>query len=167
MKNIEYYERAAEILEYDPETGKLIRSFKNGRAEEAGTISSRGYIQVSITIDGKQNKLYSHRIIYFIHHGDLPEFLDHIDGDRLNNRIENLRSATKQENNRNSKPRKNSSSKYLGVSWNKARQKWVAEIRINEKKKHLGLFTDEKDAALAYDEAARKYFGEFANPNLR
>lgn len=167
---LEYYERAAEILRYDPETGRLIwqvatsRNIKEGN--EAGIIHNKGYRRVGITIDGKFKLLLTHRIIYFIHHGELPDMLDHRDGNPLNNRIENLRPATRQQNQQNQRSYKNSSSKYLGVSWQKKNKKWRAQIQINGEKRCLGLFDDEIEAAKAYDAGAREHFGEFANPNF-
>lgn len=169
MKNIpiEYYERAAEILRYEPESGKLIRFFKNGNFKYTGSVDSKGYRRVGITVEGKSKLLRVHRIIYFLHYGYLPEMLDHIDGDRSNDRIENLRPATLGENSRNRKSAKNSSSQYLGVSWHKDSQKWTTNIYIDGKLKYLGRFTSEKKAALAYDAAARLHHGDFANPNFK
>ena len=171
MKNKEYYERAAEILRYEPETGRLIRRVKTqGRGkigDEAGTINNTGYRRIRVTVNGKTKAFLTHRIIWFIHNGDLPEFLDHRDGDRLNNRIKNLRPATRLENNRNSRNRKNSTSHYLGVYLNKRLHKWCAGIGINGESKHLGVFTDEEEAAKFYDAAAKAHFGEFANLNFK
>ena len=171
MKNKEYYERAAEILRYEPETGKLIRrvttSSRAKEGDEAGTIDDLGYRRVQISLDGKRKLFRLHQIVWFIHHNNIPKMLDHIDGDRLNNRIENLRLATHQQNNRNRSSNRNSSSKYLGVSWNNYRKKWEARIRINRKSKCLGYFDDEIEAAKVYDAAARHHHGEFANPNFK
>ena len=111
--------------------------------------------------------LQSHRMVYFLHHGKTPEILDHIDGDRLNNSIGNLRAVTPAQNAMNRRSRPNSSSRYLGVSWNKASEKWSAQIIEEGKKRHLGLFTSEIEAAQSYDKAALVCFGEFANPNFK
>ena len=171
MKNKEYYERAAEILRYEPETGRLIRRVtiqnRSQVGDEAGTINNTGYRRITVTVNGKVKRLLTHRIIWFIHNGDVPEFLDHKDGDRLNNRIKNLRPATRLENNRNSRNRKSSTSQYLGVHLNKRLKKWCARISTNGKGKHLGCFDDEIEAAKAYDAAAKELFGEFANPNFK
>lgn len=82
----------------------------------------------------------------------------------------NIRKATKSQNGANRKlnissNKKPKTSKFKGVSWAKASKKWMAGIGVNGKTKNLGYFTDEKDAARAYNEAALKYFGEFARLN--
>jgi hypothetical protein len=86
--------------------------------------------------------------------------VDHINHDTLDNRKENLRIVTNQQNTFNQKL-KNHSSKYKGVTWNSNSEKWCARIRHN-KPIYLGLFKDEKEAGMAYNEGAKKYFGEFA-----
>lgn len=94
--------------------------------------------------------------------------IDHKDGDSLNNRRENLRIATEQQNKwAYRKPNKRGSSKYRGVRWYAPNQKWQARIQCAGEEIYLGYFVVEEDAALAYDEAAKKYFGEFACPNFK
>lgn len=129
--------------------------------DKAGSFNkNNGYYSIKINY-----KLYlNHRIIFLYHHGYIPEFLDHIDQNRLNNNIENLRSATKRENAQN-RIDKNSSSIYKGVFWDKKVNKWKSQIQINGKKKYLGSFNDEKAAAFIYNVYARGYFGKFANLN--
>jgi len=95
------------------------------------------------------------------------EEVDHIDGNTVDDRIENLRLATHAQNCANQgKPKGTYSSEYKGVHWNKQNKKWRAQIRVDWKLIHLGYFTDEMDAASAYDEAAMEYFGEFAKLNF-
>ena len=95
------------------------------------------------------------------------KLIDHINGDTLDNRKCNLRVVTKQQNSFNArKTRKKTSSKYKGVSWCKRRRKWIAYICKNYKLKNLGYFPDEKIAALAYNEAAKQLFGEYAHLNI-
>ena len=90
---------------------------------------------------------------------------DHIDGNGLNNQRENLRYSTDSQNQMNQKPQLGTSSKYKGVSWNKRRRKWQAQIKLNYRGIYLGYFKEEKDAALTYNLAALEYFGEFAHLN--
>ncbi len=93
--------------------------------------------------------------------------VDHINGNGLDNRRANLRWATKSQNQANSGKRKgNFTSKYRGVYWTKQRSRWQVEIKIDYKRKHLGFFKDELLAAHAYNQAATKYFGEFASLNV-
>jgi AP2 domain-containing protein/HNH endonuclease len=91
--------------------------------------------------------------------------VDHINGDTLDNRRCNLRICSHKENLRNQKLPKNSKSGYKGVTWYKRIKKWRSHIRLNKKQIHLGYFDDIKLAANAYNEAAIKYFGEFAKLN--
>lgn len=91
------------------------------------------------------------------------ELTDHIDGNGLNNRRSNLRLATRKQNNYNKKISKNSKSGHKGVTWNKQRKKWKAQIVVNGKYFWLGYFDNPEEAHRAYCVAAEKYFGEFAN----
>jgi hypothetical protein len=109
----------------------------------------------------KSQAFKSHRMIYYLHHGDLPETIDHIDHNKLNNKVSNLRGCSQHQNTMNTSPRKNSSSKYLGVGWDKVNRKWRSRIKHT----NLGRFTCEKEAARAYNKAALEHYGEFANLN--
>jgi hypothetical protein len=104
-----------------------------------------------------------------MHHDvlNLPSnaLVDHKDGDGLNNQKENLRDATKSQNAANSRIR-GGSSKYKGVSWKEPSKKWQAKICIDYKQIYLGLHESEIAAALAYDAAAIKHFGEYARLNF-
>lgn len=111
---------------------------------------------------GKQKTIFMHRIIMNPKQG---QFIDHINGDTLDNRKENLRICTTVENGRNRKKEIGTSSKYKGVSWDKNASKWKARIMFEKDRMYLGLFICEKEAALAYNEAAKRLFGEFAKLN--
>jgi len=93
--------------------------------------------------------------------------VDHIDGNGLNNRRTNLRICTQAQNIHNSRPRRNRSSKYKGVFWNKTNKKWIVTIHKGDKRIYLGGFDDEIEAALAYDRKATELFGEFAYLNFK
>lgn len=110
--------------------------------------------------------MLAHRVIFHLSHGFTPDYVDHINGDKLDNRPENLRSATNGENIANSKSRAGSSSKYLGVCWSKNHLKWIANITSHGKCRHLGLFANEDDAALAYNHAAKEIHKSFARLNV-
>jgi len=108
--------------------------------------------------------IFMHRQLLNI--ADSKILVDHKDRNGLNNQRSNLRTATKSQNcaNRFSKP--GTTSEYLGIYYNKSRNKWTAQIKVNGKTIALGRFNNEKDAALKYNAAAEKFHGEFANPNV-
>jgi hypothetical protein len=115
---------------------------------------------------GIKNKRYlTHRLIYLYHHGYIPKEIDHIDGNPSNNKIENLREVTHQQNLMNQKSQCGCSSIYKGVCWDKQTNKWIVHIKINGKQKHLGRFKSEINAAKAYNKAAIKFHEEYANLN--
>jgi len=93
------------------------------------------------------------------------DFVDHINGDRKNNRRSNLRICNNAQNSANSKKPMTNTSGYKGVHWHRGCKKWRAAIQVNGKMIHLGVFEQKVDAARAYDKAAEKYFGEFAKTN--
>lgn len=92
--------------------------------------------------------------------------VDHINGDGLDNRRENLRIATPQQNQANSRKHISGTSKFKGVSWSVPARKWRAYIVYERKQQHLGLFEDELSAAAAYDKRAKELFGGFAQLNF-
>jgi hypothetical protein len=112
----------------------------------------------------KQTRLFMHRVIM-----NTPEGMqtDHINGDRLDNRRENLRICTNAENMRNSKKHKNNTSGFKGVSRCKDCNRWRAYINCDNDRHNLGLFLNPVDAAYAYDTKAIELFGEFANINFK
>ena len=87
--------------------------------------------------------------------------VDHINGNGLDNRRSNLRICTPSQNSLNRKPHRNSSSRYRGVSFNKKSGKYVAQIIFNRKNRYLGIYENEIDAAIAYENAARELHGDF------
>ena len=106
-----------------------------------------------------------HRIIWAYHYGAIPSNLqiDHIDGDRVNNTIGNLRLATHSQNKSNNKRAyRNSKSNILGVYWATRDKKWSAEIKLNGKTIRLGYFVNQEDAIAARKTAELQYFAEFA-----
>lgn len=93
--------------------------------------------------------------------------VDHRNGDGLDNQRKNLRLATSQQNQRAfQRKAAGKTSRFRGVCWHKAAEKWSAQLKISRRKIHLGLFSDEEAAARAYDSAVRVAYGEFSHPNL-
>ena len=125
----------------------------------------------------RRNLTYAYTIInnkqVFLHQLILPSenpnlTVDHKDGDGLNNQKFNLRLATGSQQIANQKKRQieNCSSKYKGVCFRKDTQRWTSGIKVNYRRINLGCFGSEEDAAKAYNRAAVKYFGDFANLNI-
>lgn len=123
--------------------------------------SAKGYVHRRTR---KNKMVYMHRQVMYALSGQM---IDHINGEKWDNRKSNLRFCTHRENMRNK--RKTSIEKtsiYKGVSWDKYAQKWSASIRVDGKNVHLGNHKEAAEAARQYDAAAKTHFGEFANTNF-
>ena len=141
-----------------------VRNNKTGRILKPG-IDGRGYYKVNLCSDGKQYTKRIHKLVAeaFILNPYNKNCVDHIDNDRLNNNVSNLRYATFQENSMNQKLSSKNTSNYKGISYHKPSKKWRALISINGKLKHLGLFDKIEDAVNCRVEKAEELFGEFKN----
>jgi hypothetical protein len=129
----------------------------------AGKVTGHPHVDGFIFIKIFDMTFMAHRIAWLHYYGSAPtNLIDHINGDRSDNRIANLREATVQQNNCNKGIPSNSTSGIKGVSWNKARGKWTAQIGFNGTHKYLGIFSDKEDAAQAYRAACLELHGEFA-----
>jgi len=145
------------------EGGNLIYRIKPANRIKAGEVSGclngDGYLQVKI-----KTKAYAvHRLIFLMHHGCLPGEVDHIDTNKLNNHIENLRPATHAENKHNEGIRKNNTSGVKGVSWNKDAKKWHARCCVNGKEYYIGSFGALSEAEQMIRSFRRQHHGSFAN----
>lgn len=127
-------------------------------------LNTFGYVRRWRPTIERQAKPGSREIFLHRHLIDVPKgyVIDHINGDKLDNRRCNLRVCTPHQNRMNRQSQKNNTSGYKGVFWNKQRNKWSAKINFNHKQIYTGYFDNKEDAAKAYERAARKYFGEFA-----
>ena len=151
--------------------GKLIWKIKCSNSQNIGDIAgserctSKGYKSWQFQYKGKQWN--ASRVIYEMFNGPLSieQTVDHKDRDSLNTRIENLRVATCREQQQNRGIGLNNTSGYKGVCFDKQSGKWSAKIKIDRKTKHIGYFSEIKDAALAYNRKALELFGEFAYIN--
>lgn len=130
----------------------------------ANPVGARIYARRDVVIDGKRIRIYMHKMIL-----RTDNLVDHINGNGLDNRKTNLRSANFQLNgaNRHTKRKRYSGvpSKYHGVCWHKAARKWMSAITVKYERIYLGLFESEEDAARAYNKEATKQFGQFATLN--
>ncbi len=156
------------LLSYEPSTGQFRWNESRGRVASGDRAGSRGRIGYElIRIDGRA--YLSHRLAWLYVHGQWPECdeLDHINGVRSDNRISNLRLATFSQNRANSRTHTDNASGFKGVSLDRRRGKWQAQICCDYKKKHLGYFSTREDAYLAYARAANESFGEYAKADKR
>ena len=148
------YAAVSALLRYEPDTGKLYR--KNGllAGEEAGYLRKDRYCYTRV--NGKQ--YLSHRLAWLLHTGEWPDgTLDHINHDAADNRIENLRIVTHQENQRNAKRRCDNSTGLTGVTWRERTQRWHARITVSRIRTHLGSFDNIFEAACARKSAENRY----------
>ncbi len=172
-------EYLSECFSYDKKTGFLhwkvrpVGHFKNERAMNAINSKMAGRLAQS-SLNGRyhlvavNSKFYlCHRIVWFLHHGAWPdEDIDHINGNKVDNRIENLRPVSRSQNMSNVGMQKNNKSGFIGVFWETRAGKWKAVVAKNKKNISLGLFECPVEAAIAYNEAALKYHGSYAQKKV-
>lgn len=150
------------MFAYDPGTGELTRKDR-GHGIRPGRVTAgknrEGYRIVNI-----KDRLYlTHRLVWVVVHGEWPAAdLDHANGDRADNRIANLREATRSLNNANAKRPRHNTSGYKGVIWHAAARKWMAQIKYDKKNHYLGLYEDPVLAHAAYVKAHNDTFGVFS-----
>lgn len=158
-------EKLRELIHYDPETGAFAwrKSHRGVRPGKCGRISKRsGYRDICIDYT-----LYrSHRLAFLYMTGKWPtKDIDHKNRIRSDNRWSNLREATSTQNSANVSVKTTNTTGFIGVVWDKARNKWRAQIRIDGRKTNLGRFDQIEDAIKRHDIAAIEAFGEFAQTN--
>ncbi len=156
--------RLKEVLNYDSDTGfftwklKLSNRIKIG--SRAGSARPLGYREIGID----NNNYLEHRLVWLFVHGNFPPFeLDHRDGNPSNNIVSNLRLCGRSGQSKNTRISKNNKCGIKGVCYRTDRDKWRANIFINNRQTHLGYFDTKEEAAKAYRDAADKHFGEFSN----
>jgi len=164
------------LFHYDPETGVLTwkerprEHFSNSHTwaamntrcagKKVGSRLSKTSSYLSFCLKGKG--FLVHRVIWVWVHGENPEEIDHINGDKADNRLVNLRNVSRGINMMNKAQSKKNTSGVTGVVWHKAARKWTAQIRIDGKNHYLGVFNTVSEASEARMEASQK-FGFHAN----
>lgn len=151
-------ERLRQLLSYDPETGvfrrRVTQTNRNKVGDVAGTPNDKGYLL--IMVDGR--RYLAHRLAWFYVYGEWPAGeIDHINRQRSDNRIANLRDATRSLNTQNTGMFSSNTSGKKGVSFHRASGKWQARIGLDGRLIHLGVHATKELAALAYEEARAKY----------
>lgn len=152
-------QRLKELVSYDPNTGIMKwRNVSINRVKpftEIGHTTKSGYIRCSI--DSK--KYMVHLLAWLYMYGKFPEhMLDHVNRNRSDNRISNLRQATVKQNNENLCQRGHNTSGHRGVTWHKSAKKWMASVTHNKKQIYLGLFNDVLEAAKAAENKRNELF---------
>lgn len=156
--------RLREALTYNPETGLFHWRIHVASRVPGDVAGNKTWGYTEVCLDGKSYR--AHRLAWFFVYGEFPEhFIDHIDGDRANNRISNLRLATQAQNLQNLWRNRGKYTKLLGVTYHKQAGKWMAQIRADGRNKNLGLYDTDTDAHLAYLHAKRELhpFGAIAH----
>lgn len=136
------------------------RTASRGRkiGDAVGSINGTGYRRV-----GMGGKYYTeHALVFLMHHGYIPSEIDHINGDRADNRIENLRPVTRSQNQYNKDKCRNNTSGHRGVSWHKKSQAWIIRVMKNGKTVFQKYAKDLELAAFIAEEARLKYYGQYA-----
>lgn len=149
------------VLHYDQETGIFTRKVSTSNSVKAGDVAGcpggDGYLQITVC----SRKYQAHRLAWLYIHGSWPkDQLDHVNRVRTDNRISNLREVTNKQNMQNAGKRSDNTSGHPGVSWHKQRSKWRAQIEHNQKRIHLGYFTDIEDAIAARKAAEKLYWAD-------
>ncbi len=158
--------RLKELLHYNPETGLFTWIKRTGSARAgrvAGIVNHYGYIHIKVD----RKSYYAQRIVWLYVHGEFPDKdIDHINRDKKDNRLENLRLATRGENIMNRGIQKNNKSGYRGVHQCKVSKKWIAATRIDNKQTAIGRFDNKEDAFEAYKKVVTKKHPEFVDLSI-
>lgn len=149
---------------FDYKEGYLYWKVSTTNSIKVGDVAGKSVNDSGYNIVGIAGKTYRlHRIIFLYHNGYLPKIVDHIDGNRSNNKIENLRSANDFQNSRNARLSKRNTSGIKGVCWARHVNKWLVQVRQGGSKKYLGLYDDLELAELVAIEARNLFHKEYAN----
>ena len=164
---LKYYERLKQELSYDKDTGHFTWLVDKGRAKKgsrAGSETVKGYQRIRLRIDGVMKRISGHRLAWYFVYNELPKgIIDHINQDKLDNRINNLRLSDSVMNAGNVlaiNKKGHKGIKLKGVNYNKCRDNWKVEITYNKKRMYLGSFEDPYEAHEVYKAKHRELFKE-------
>lgn len=159
-KELRLVKELLQYVEVDPKIGKIWWTESTGqricKGDEAGCLSKSGYHVIGF----RRNYLKRHRVIFYYVHGYLPAMIDHKFGVESGDGIKNLQESDSQRNTQKRKKLSNNSSGFVGVSYNKARQKWVSSVRCAGKNHFLGYFDSPEEASECREMKAKELFGE-------
>lgn len=148
------------LFNYDPETGALTHKIRRKAVKfgaQIGCLDNDGYLVATVSLLGKQRLFKVHRLVWLHVHGAWPSgVIDHINGIKSDNRLDNLRDVSPRSNSQNILAGRGVS-KHRGVCFNKAKNLWQTSIHIDGRQKFVGYYRSEYDAHLAYVEAKRKH----------
>ena len=143
-----------------------VKSLWNNTEKILNTVTNKnnGYVYIGLKDDdGNRKTLSVHRLVAknFVDNPDNKNEVDHIDGNKINNNVNNLRWSTHTENNRNKAPQRNNTSGYSGITWMTRKNKWRVRIKVDKKELHLGLYSSFDDAVRVRKEKEKEYFKGF------
>jgi hypothetical protein len=157
-------ERVRELFDYRDD-GNLVWKIKKARAnpgDVAGcnAMSGGGMTYRRITVD--QVRYGAHQVVFLWHHGFIPEYIDHADGNGLNNRIQNLREATQGQNAFNSRMRCDNTSGERNVYWHERARRWFVRLSINRRTRSFGTYKTLEEARIVARRVREEHYGAFA-----
>ena len=168
INNLQQWMQVREFPNYMISSCGRVMNIRTFRVLKPQMNYTTGYLFVVLYSNGEMSNKRIHRLVaeaFILNLTDLP-CVDHKDRNSLNNHISNLRWCSKRQNDQNRSKQKNTTSVYKGVCFNKSKKKWTAQIKHNGRSIHLGCYTDESEAAHAYDRKANELFREFAVLNF-
>lgn len=170
MEKMEIFSALSEMVDYNPESGIFIWKYRTGNEQhvnafntrfagkECGSANGNGYNHIRFTYKKKMFLIKAHRLAWFVHTGRMPVGeIDHINRNRLDNRIQNLRDVSGLVNKRNQSMSSNNTSGATGITWTEPIKKWRARVGTGDGRKHIGYFEDIADAITALNEVRLQY----------